>query len=140
MSVKLSVVQGRPAGKSLLFPVGEYFIGRGAECHIRPDSDCVSRQHCMLRVTAESAFIRDLGSRNGTLVNGALLNREHQLHEGDRVQLGPLVFEVHFDTSAASAPEKGAIQTGDKGPLRPTAEIPVFQFPPDGPLGDTKDP
>jgi pSer/pThr/pTyr-binding forkhead associated (FHA) protein len=93
----------------------------------------------MLRVTAESAFIRDLGSRNGTLVNGVLLNREEQLHEGDRVQLGPLVFEVHFDVSAAGASDEGVFHTGARRPERPTTELPVFPFPPDGPLGETKD-
>jgi pSer/pThr/pTyr-binding forkhead associated (FHA) protein len=97
MNVKLLVVQGRPVGKSLLFPSGDYYFGRGPECHVRPDSDWVSRQHCLLRVTADGVFLRDLGSRNGTLVNGMLVTADQRLAHGDQVQIGPLVFEVFLE-------------------------------------------
>jgi pSer/pThr/pTyr-binding forkhead associated (FHA) protein len=137
MSFTLSVVQGRPAGKSLIFPVGDYFIGRGAECHVRPDSDLVSRQHCLLRVTGQSAFLRDLGSRNGTLVNGVLLGREQQLQNGDRVQLGPLVFEVQFDQVRVTDPVDPMTQT-DETRMDATAELPTFKLPGDEPTKDQK--
>ncbi|HKI38624.1 MAG TPA: FHA domain-containing protein [Gemmataceae bacterium] len=94
MKIKLRIVQGRPQGKKMVFPRGEYVFGRGAECHVRPNSDWVSRQHCLLRVTADEAFLRDLGSRNGTLINGTRLVEERPLKHGDQVQIGPLVFEV----------------------------------------------
>lgn len=97
MNVRLLVVQGKPAGKSLKFGPGDYFLGRGPECHIRFNSDWVSRQHCLLRVTDCQATVRDLGSRNGTLVNGQLLGQEQILAEGDQIQVGPVVFEVHLD-------------------------------------------
>jgi len=100
MNVKMKVVQGRPAGKFLVFVPGDYFFGRGHECHVRPNSDWVSRQHCLLRVTPSSATIRDLGSRNGTLVNGSLIRREQELTEGDHIQIGPLVLEVFFQAPA----------------------------------------
>jgi len=108
MTVKLLVVQGKAQGKSLVFPVGEYVFGRGAECHIRPNSDWVSRQHCLLRVTEEALYLRDLGSRNGTLVNGERLVNERRLCPGDHLQVGPLVFEVQVH--------------------RPQAETDVFQL------------
>src|SRR5438094_1243440 len=94
MNVYLLVVQGRPEGKSLLFPRGEYLFGRGDECHIRPNSDWVSRQHCLLRVTSDQVVLRDLGSRNGTLVNGERVVGERPLAHGDQLQVGPLVFQV----------------------------------------------
>lgn len=100
MSIKLLIIQGRPQGKGLLFPEGEYVFGRGDECHVRPNSDWVSRQHCLLRVTSNSCFLRDLGSRNGTLVNGVRLIEECTLRNGDQVQIGPLVFEVRRDDAA----------------------------------------
>jgi predicted component of type VI protein secretion system len=87
----------------MLFPHGEYVFGRGAECHVRPNSDWVSRQHCLLRVTAEGAFLRDLGSRNGTLVNGTRLLDECCLQDGDQLQIGPLVFEVLVGEPAPAA-------------------------------------
>jgi pSer/pThr/pTyr-binding forkhead associated (FHA) protein len=105
MVIALHVLQGRPSGKRLEFPPGEYYFGRGAECHVRPDSDWVSRQHCRLRVTPDGASIRDLGSRNGTLVNGRLVVGERLLLHGDQVQVGPLVFEVRYpDVPAVADP------------------------------------
>jgi pSer/pThr/pTyr-binding forkhead associated (FHA) protein len=104
MKLKLLIVQGRPEGKSMVFPRGEYVFGRGEECHVRPNSDWVSRQHCLLRVTADGAYLRDLGSRNGTLINGARLVNESVLRHGDQVQVGPLVFEVILEESGHDTP------------------------------------
>jgi pSer/pThr/pTyr-binding forkhead associated (FHA) protein len=138
MTVKMVVLQGRPAGKALVFPDGIYYIGRGAECHIRPNSEWVSRQHCVLRVAGDVVHIRDLGSRNGTLVNGVLLDRERQLDHGDQVQVGPLVFEVSLDSETASHTVGTASQLqagpaeplpGDNGAPPPgsTEEFPALQ-------------
>jgi pSer/pThr/pTyr-binding forkhead associated (FHA) protein len=96
MRAQLLVVQGRPRGKCLTFPRGEFVFGRGPECHVRPDSPSVSRQHCLLRVETDSVSIRDLMSTNGTLVNGTRLLGERLLEEGDRVQIGPLVLRFHL--------------------------------------------
>ncbi len=123
MKAKLLVVHGRSEGKSLLFPAGEYVFGRGTECHIQPNSDWVSRQHCLLRVTLEALFIRDLGSRNGTLVNGARLVGERQLSPGDHLQVGPLVFEVQVENGPMPATSERPI-TSPADPARETAELP----------------
>jgi pSer/pThr/pTyr-binding forkhead associated (FHA) protein len=104
MKVQLVVVQGCPTGKALPFPRGEFVFGRGVECHIRPNSDWVSRQHCLLRVTEDAVHLRDLGSRNGTLVNGARLRGERRLDHGDKVQVGPLVFQLEIDNQPAPIP------------------------------------
>jgi pSer/pThr/pTyr-binding forkhead associated (FHA) protein len=117
MNVTLLVVQGRPLGKRLTFPPGEYYFGRGSECHVRPNSDWVSRQHCLLRVEDESAHLRDLASRNGTLVNGVLLDGEKHLDDGDLLQLGPLVFEVLLDTAHASASSE--VRAGSPPEIKP---------------------
>lgn len=84
MKVKLTVLQGRPKGKCIqLLRPGEYYFGRGAECHVRSNSDWVSRQHGVLRVLPNSATIRDLGSTNGTLINGIMVQEERRLYDGD---------------------------------------------------------
>lgn len=102
MKVKLLVVHGRPRGKSLQFPHGEFVIGRGHECHVRPNSEWVSRQHCLLRVTEETALLCDLGSTNGTLINGERLLTQRRLRQGDQVQVGPVIFEVHLEEAPAA--------------------------------------
>jgi pSer/pThr/pTyr-binding forkhead associated (FHA) protein len=101
MQIKLVIVHGKPEGKCLSFPAGAYMFGRGSECHIRPNSDWVSRQHCELVVSHETARLRDLGSRNGTLLNGERLQGERDLAHGDRLQVGPLVFEVSLQETEA---------------------------------------
>jgi pSer/pThr/pTyr-binding forkhead associated (FHA) protein len=117
MKVLLYVVHGRPQGKSFLFPLGEYYFGRGAECHIQPNSDWVSRQHCVLRVGADSVSIRDLGSRNGTLVNGKRVLGDCPLGHGDQIQVGPLVFEVRLEESVVIASPD---PTATSSPTAPT--------------------
>jgi pSer/pThr/pTyr-binding forkhead associated (FHA) protein len=94
MHLRLKVVRGKPRGHCLSFPSGEYMFGRGPECDVRANSDLVSRQHCLLHVTEDAASIRDLGSTNGTLVNGQLVRAVRPLANGDTLEIGPLVLET----------------------------------------------
>ncbi len=132
MEVKFLVIQGRPLRKSLVFPHGSYVFGRGAECHIRPNSEWVSRQHCQLLVNGHSASIRDLGSRNGTLINGERVIGERELTNGDQLQIGPLVFEVRLEPTPPSTPEllgvkPGSVAAVDAGSdCRDTAPVHAF--------------
>jgi pSer/pThr/pTyr-binding forkhead associated (FHA) protein len=114
MKFRLMVVRGQPCGKCLLFPPGEFVIGRGTECHIRPQSKLISRQHCLLRVTRTGATIRDLGSSNGTLVNGVRVVGERPLVDGDKVQLGQLVFEARLEESILIS-RTTPVPLGDEG-------------------------
>ena len=100
MDVQMKVLQGKPHGHCLRFAKGEFIFGRGPECHVRPNSDWVSRQHCLLRVADDGVSLRDLGSSNGTLVNGLLVTEERRLHDGDTLQLGPLVLQLLISEAA----------------------------------------
>jgi pSer/pThr/pTyr-binding forkhead associated (FHA) protein len=93
----MKVVQGKPNGSYLELPEGEFVVGRGPECDVRPTSELISRQHCLLRVRGAAIVVRDLGSTNGTLVNGKRLRDECQLGDGDTITLGPLVLQVVFE-------------------------------------------
>ena len=95
MDVQLKVLHGKPRGHCLRFGPGEFVFGRGPECHVRPNSELVSRQHCMLRLQFDGHLsVRDLGSANGTLVNGVRLIGERMLEDGDKLQVGPVVLQV----------------------------------------------
>src|SRR5690349_7201435 len=100
MILRFRIVQGEPSGKTLAFGPADYIFGRGDECHVRFNSDWVSRQHCLLRVRRDGAELSDLGSRNGTLINGRLCQADQRLEEGDLVQIGPVTFEVHLEPDA----------------------------------------
>ena len=105
MDVRLKVVQGQPRDYCLRFPKGEFVFGRGPECHVRPNSALVSRQHCLLSVSDAGVRVRDLGITNGTLVNGRLVVEDRPLGHGDLLQVGPLMLEVLLPESARDTDE-----------------------------------
>jgi predicted component of type VI protein secretion system len=113
MKVQLIVVQGKPEGKVIPLLGPTFKVGRGETCHLRPNSEQVSREHAEFTVTPEKVVLQDLGSRNGTLVNGKALTEPYTLKDRDLVQIGPLTFAVAIEDatvavakSAASAPPK----------------------------------
>jgi pSer/pThr/pTyr-binding forkhead associated (FHA) protein len=104
MKVQLIVVQGKPEGKMIPLAGPIFKIGRGEMCHLRPNSEQVSREHAEFKITAEQVTLRDLGSRNGTLVNGKALAEAITLKDRDLVQIGPLTFAVSIqDAPVAKA-------------------------------------
>src|SRR6516162_8524134 len=104
MKVQLVVVRGKPEGKVIPLVGPKFKIGRGETCHLRPNSEQVSREHAEFTINADLVSVRDLGSRNGTLVNGKALTAECRLKDRDLVQVGPLTFAVSIsDVPAARA-------------------------------------
>lgn len=97
MQVKLRVLAGASAGREIPVKLSKFTIGRGDDCQLRPKSDLISRRHCRLTVEGGKVTICDLQSRNGTLVNGELIEAERELNAGDRIKIGPLEFEVVID-------------------------------------------
>lgn len=79
MELTLKVVSGKHAGQKLRIPTPKFLIGRGEECHLRPNSDLVSRHHCILFVGDSGAAVRDLNSRNGTYVNDERISGDRPL-------------------------------------------------------------
>lgn len=117
MKVRLKVLTGGSQGKELKLKEGEFLIGRSDSCHLRPKSDAISRKHCVLFVDQKNVRVRDLKSRNGTLVNGEKIDAEIELKMGDRLTVGPLEFELLISQEQAApqkaAPQKAAPQTAE---------------------------
>lgn len=91
----LVIQSGKRKGQQLILPAGkEVVMGRSEQCQVRLAAHGVSRRHCTLRRTDEGIAARDLDSRNGTLVNETPIQNETLLKPGDRLQVGPLIFEV----------------------------------------------
>jgi pSer/pThr/pTyr-binding forkhead associated (FHA) protein len=82
--------------KGTYFPIrqGDALLGRSPECLIILPSERVSREHAVVRQIHTGLEIEDLGSRNGTWVNGARINGKTVLEPGDQVTLGDDVLEV----------------------------------------------
>lgn len=83
---------------------GEMVVGRSENVAISLPDARASRQHAVLCTTPEGLQIRDLGSKNGTRVNGERLTSPLWLALGDRVQLGACTFEVRSDVATANGP------------------------------------
>lgn len=94
MEVKLKVVGGPQAGKTIPLSKSKFLIGRSEECHLRPSSDMISRHHCALLIDEDFVEVRDFGSKNGTYVNGERISGVGDLNNGDHLKVGPLEFEL----------------------------------------------
>jgi predicted component of type VI protein secretion system len=115
MKVQLVVVRGKPEGKVIPLVGPNFKIGRGETCHLRPISEQISREHAEFTIEAGAVVVRDLGSRNGTLVNGKALTDACQLKDRDLVQVGPLTFAVSIVDAPAAAVAAKAATPGTKG-------------------------
>lgn len=93
----LCVLSGPEPGRNYLLPPGSTVVGRAMIAGIVLDSDGVSRRHATLVHHGGRVEIVDLGSTNGTHVNGEPVDRRGRLlAEGDRVQVGDAVFKFTY--------------------------------------------
>ena len=118
MKVQLIVVQGKPEGKVIPLVGPVFKIGRGETCHLRPNSERVSREHAEFTVTGDKVVVRDLGSRNGTLVNGKALNQPCTLKDrDDRYSAATLAAGSTASTRAAQYLNSGILPNGSSAGL-----------------------
>jgi ABC-type multidrug transport system ATPase subunit/pSer/pThr/pTyr-binding forkhead associated (FHA) protein len=85
---KLIVKQGPTPGESIFLESADLVVGRDASANIQIDSPGVSRQHARLVQDGDGYRLEDLGSSNGTYVNGQRLSGPQALKHGDQVGLG----------------------------------------------------
>jgi eukaryotic-like serine/threonine-protein kinase len=99
MRVTLRVLAGPYTGREFVFDQHDTFlIGRSESAHLYlPEDRFFSRHHCLLEIAPPRCFLRDLGSTNGTFVNGQKVP-EAYLHSGDKIQGGQTVLEVEVQT------------------------------------------
>ena len=85
-------------------------IGRSQTCQFRVLSNDVSREHCRIVVGESSVAVRDLGSSNGTVVNGKPIppQTDFPLNPGDTLEVGPLTVVFDFKSSVAATPRPAA--------------------------------
>jgi hypothetical protein len=99
MRVTLHVVAGPQTGRDFTFDQHDTFmIGRSEDAQFcLPHDRFFSRHHCILEIAPPQCFLRDLGSTNGTFVNGIRVETAHLKH-GDRIQGGETVLEVKVES------------------------------------------
>ena len=74
--------------REIVLPVGEHVLGRSGEASILIDEAGVSRHHARITIDAQTATLRDLGSKNGTIVNGSAVEGAVRLTDGAIILLG----------------------------------------------------
>ena len=90
----LRFISGKYQGGEFPLPdSGEIVIGRSSELDMVLVEDMVSRRHAKITVTSGQIFLQDLGSTNGSFVNGEKIKRA-KLDEGDRILIGTSIIKV----------------------------------------------
>ena len=85
--MKLFVVVGR---REIVLMEGSNVIGRESPAAIQIDGRGLSRQHARIQVSGSDATLEDLGSKNGTHVNGRRITLQVRLSDGDEIRLGAI--------------------------------------------------
>lgn len=106
---ELIITSGAHAGKHIPLPGTKCIIGRERDCHFRPEDDMISRHHCVIRFDGITYRIRDLGSRNGTFVNGRQIKSDVVLVPDDRIKVGTMTMQLYL--SEQSNPGTNLSQT-----------------------------
>jgi diguanylate cyclase (GGDEF)-like protein len=83
----LVVLAGVSAGEMFKLQQERTVVGRGTKVHVRLNDEGVSREHCAFERAGEKILVADLGSTNGTFVNGIKIDRK-ELNDGDKVMVG----------------------------------------------------
>jgi hypothetical protein len=99
----LVVVEGSRPGKRILIEHPELVIGRSDACSLVIPERQVSREHARIRQDGDRYVIEDMGSKNGTFINGRELTGSHLLQDGDEVQIA-LCCKLAFVGAEATAP------------------------------------
>jgi hypothetical protein len=85
-----------PDGRRIRLGEDPTTLGRNSDCTVTLADPRASREHAEIRATADGFLVVDLGSMNGTMVNGVPV-KEHTLHDGDQVAVGATV--MRFEAS-----------------------------------------
>jgi pSer/pThr/pTyr-binding forkhead associated (FHA) protein len=123
MNFSLVVNQGSKQGREIPVNKAEFSVGRDAKCNLRPASQHVSKKHCVLRIRGEQVFVEDCQSTNGTFINEVQVQGEQELHDGDRLRIGPLEFGVKLESAQTQVPHP-------KAPAKVPAKAPAKAPPP----------
>ena len=91
----VGTVEGKPVRQEL--EQGVLVIGRGAEAGLRLPVASVSRRHVEIHRTGDKVVVEDLGSRNGTRVNGRQVSGSMEVQPGDRIDVAGIVLQLEGD-------------------------------------------
>jgi len=119
---RLLVIAGPSKDSTIPLPDGESTLGRDPTNAVSVPDASVSRKHCLLRREEDDRFqIKDLDSRNGTLVNGLAI-KEQWLRHGDEIATGDSVFLFLLEDEEQAVPPS-RVEFDDSQPMAETKLI-----------------
>jgi ABC transport system ATP-binding/permease protein len=123
---RLSALTGPEPGRSWPIAPGVTLIGRGGDALIVLPHTSVSRHHAQIISQPTGLYIQDIGSSNGTSVNGTPLEAPVLLHSGDHVQIGDIALVITIEEIPADLPleEMPTQQLPSVSSLRPAISRP----------------
>jgi hypothetical protein len=107
---------------------GPITIGRSKTASIHIDDKVLSREHTQVYLEGGRCFVKDLESKNGTFLNGALIKQPELLKNGDRIKVGPAF--LTFVAEAGDAPPPAVIVPPPLPPIPRAAPPPPPPAPP----------
>ena len=123
MNVVLTLVRKDGSTVSFPLPSSVTTIGRRQECDLCIPLMVVSRKHCEINQDRGQVRLRDLGSRNGTLLNDNQVD-EGVLDPGDKIGIGPLTFVVQIDGKPTELPKTDSVASSSSDNVVPTGQEP----------------
>ncbi|MFO0954813.1 MAG: FHA domain-containing protein [Isosphaeraceae bacterium] len=95
----------RPVGGGDPVPLlkNELVVGRRPSCDVVLDFENVSGKHCVLRFHNQVWHVRDMGSTNGTSVNGARLSSEHTVMPDDELGIAGHIYKIDYEPGAPAS-------------------------------------
>jgi len=124
---KLVVIAGSLRGKEFTMKEGENKLGREEESDIHIPIEGVSKNHCSITVTGEVAYLKDLGSSNGTFLNGKLI-KNATIKNGDKIALPDSIMQIVYVTE-----KKVVVKKVSDGSAAAEEDEDTFTKPPDPP-------
>lgn len=103
-----AVESHRDFGTSIRLKSGQTTIGRDAACDLALASPTISRRHAVIARVADGYQVLDVGSANGTFLNGARISAPMPLRPGDVLRIGPYELERNGDELQTRSAESGA--------------------------------
>ena len=123
MGFQLVIAEGKEAGREFEFDQASVLIGRTNECDVILYETGVSRKHAQISEEAGGFFIEDLGSSNGTRVNGETISGRLALKSGDAISLGPVLFNFKPVELEPTDTEPNAVEGGAHTRVVSVAEL-----------------
>lgn len=84
-------------GTTSILDEAQHFIGRTQECDFIINDGLVSKRHCVITNEAGKFFLEDIGSRNGTFLNGKPIKKKTALFYGDKVTIGETIMRFYLE-------------------------------------------